>query len=160
MWRLPVGGSVVSWPPIDPDAQAAFPALWDRFADADTAILPLFTKHDLAALAAQASHRRFQLVVTVGALLTTVSGALQAAWSDMRWPGIVLALVGAATAAVANQQRRARPMFRYLTERAKAEELRSLYYRYLSGVDDRLEGRGLERAVAGIEFPVEKGQPS
>jgi hypothetical protein len=160
MWRLPFDRFSSSWPPIDPRAKTRFPALEDRFARADSEILPTFTKHDQAALATQASHRRYQLAVIVGALLTTVLGAAQAAWSDLRWPGVALALVGAATGLVANNQRRARPMVRYLTERAKAEELRSLYYRYLSGVDDQLDGRGLEQAVARIEYSDKNGSAS
>jgi hypothetical protein len=161
LWRLPFARSPVSWPPIDANAQREFPALHERFATADAIILPKFTEHDVAALTSQASHRRFQLWIILGATLTTVLGAVQAAADDVRWPGVVLALTGAATALIANRQRRSRPMLHYLTERAKAEELRSLYYRYLSGVDDDdrddADGRELERKVAAIEFPLPNG---
>ncbi len=151
VWRLPFGkGSV--WPPVASDAHDHFPALRSRFEAADVTILPAFKTCDEAAMKAQTAHRRYQLVIIVGSLLTTVFGAVQATSSDLWWPGVAVGVVGAATAAVANQQRQSKPMVRYLAERAKAEQLRSLYFRYLAGVDGELEGRGLEVAVATIVF--------
>ena len=91
----------------------------------------------------------------IGAALATVFGAVQAGWPDARWPGIVLAVFAALTTAVANQQRQARPMLDYLTERARAEELRSLYYRFLSGIGNQ-NRQTLEQAVAAIEFGSEE----
>jgi len=88
----------------------------------------------------------------VGTALTVIFCAVQAAADDVRWPGAVLAILGLAAAGIANTNRRSKPLARYLTARAKAEELRSTYFRYLSGVSG-LNDRGLEAMVASIEHP-------
>jgi hypothetical protein len=67
-----------------------------------------------------------------------------------------VAILGLATGAIANQYRRTQPLSHYLTSRAKAEELRSLYFRYLSGVDG-VEQRELEKRVAAISHSKRAG---
>lgn len=115
----------------------------------DSEVLPAFLESDAEATAAQIRYRRFRLTLIVGAGLTAIAGALLAALGGATWPGIVVAVLGLATTAVANLFRRDQPLERYLTSRAKAEQLRSIYFRYLSGVDGE-DRQALERRVATI----------
>ena len=152
MWRLPFGGSG-SWPPVTSGEFVEYPALGSRFDDLQRELLPAFEQRDAGALAAQQTYRRFQLGLIIGATLTSFFGAVQAALgADVRWAAAVVAVLGAATTFTSAQLRREKLPQRYLLERAKAEELRSLYFDYLSGI--ALDGvRELESRVADIEFP-------
>jgi hypothetical protein len=137
---------------MDDAARARYPSLQSRLAELDAAVVEPFVTHDHEALAVQRRHRQFQLALIVGAALTSALGALQAA-VDAAWTGIAVAVVGAAATAVGNQQRRRAPLRQYLTARAKAEELRSLYFRYLAGLDG-WDIRRLEAEVAAIVHPL------
>lgn len=147
--QLPIGSSPSSWPPFPDDEKAAYPALADRFAVLDSEVLPSFLELDAEAGAAQISYRRFRLTLMAGAGLTTVAGSLLAAVGGATWPGLIVAVLGLGTTGIANVYRRDQPLERYLTSRAKAEQLRSMYFRYLSGVDGD-DRRALERQVAAI----------
>jgi hypothetical protein len=153
-WRLPFEGAAESWPPMAPAAHDDFPELRARFEDLDATVVPAFTAHDRAALMAQRHHRCYQLALIVGAALTGFAGALQAAINDTAWSGVAVTVLGLATTAIAAQQHRSRPMSTYLIERAKAEELRSLYFRYLSGTTTS-DIQDLEAEVATIGHPKE-----
>jgi hypothetical protein len=147
--QLPIRHSPGSWPPFPDEQKASYPALADRFATVDSEVLPAFLESDADASAAQIRYRRFRLTLIVGAGLTTIAGALLAALGGATWPGLVVAVLGLATTAVANLFRRDQPLERYLTSRGKAEQLRSIYFRYLSGVDGN-DRRALEKQVAAI----------
>ena len=147
--QLPIGPSPSSWPPFPDDAQGTYPALADRFKILDGVLLPAFLELDAEATAAQTRYRRFRLALMIGAGLTTIAGALLAAVGGATWPGLIVAVLGLATTAVADMYRRDQPLERYLTSRAKAEHLRSIYFRYLSGMDGG-DLRTLERRVAEI----------
>ncbi len=151
-WRLPFGRKPPSWPPMAKEAQADYPALNKRFEALDALVLPAFTVHDERAIRAQRTHRRYHVVLIAGALATSVIAALQAVFESATWIGLIVTLVGGLTAVTANQQRREGPLARYLAERGKAERIRSLYFKYLSGVPpiDNLE---LEAKIADIEYP-------
>jgi hypothetical protein len=147
--QLPLGRNPSFWPPFPDEQKSEYPALADRFDVVDSEVLPALLDCDAAATAAQLRYRRFRLALMIGAGLTTVSGALLAALGDARWPGLIVAMLGLATTAVANLYRRDQPLERYLINRAKTEHLRSLYFRYLSGVDGG-DRRTLEKRVAAI----------
>jgi hypothetical protein len=147
--QLPIGRSPSSCPPFPDAEKASYPALADRFATVDSEVLPAFLESDAVATAAQIRYRRFRLTLIVGAGLTTIAGALLAALGGAIWPGLVVAVLGLATTAIANLFRRDQPFERYLTSRAQAEQLRSVYFRYLSGVDGD-NRRALEKRVAAI----------
>ena len=148
LWRLPFGGTDTSRAPVPSDERPDFPALQERFEDLDDTLVPAFSAHDGSALDAQQSYRRFQLVLVVGAALASFFGAVQATLGDDgRWAAIVVVVVGALTSFASSQLRREHLPARYLVERAKAEELRALYFEYLSGVGD---ARALEARVADI----------
>jgi len=134
LWRLPFGQRPSTFPPIAAEHRRAYPALQPRFDDLDRELVPAFAEHDLAALEAQRSYRRFQLALVTGAALTSFFGAVQAALGDGgRWAAAIVIVVGALTSYAATRVRHERLPGRYLVERAKAEELRSLYFDYLSG---------------------------
>jgi hypothetical protein len=154
LWRLPVGSGGESWPPISTEARSEYPTLEERFAILDEAVVPAFVEHDSNAIKAQTIHRRYRFALIVGVALTTSFGALQAAVNDAAWVGVVLAVLAAMTGAIANQERRSQPLRRHLTERAKAEELRSLYFAFLSGDRDQ---RALERDAAAIRYSEAEG---
>ena len=147
-WRLPFGAVPVPAAPVSADQRAGFPALRERFTDLDDIVVPEFVDHDAKALIAQRRHRRFQLVLIVGAALTSIFGALQGTVGGSEALGIVVAVLGLSTSFVIARQRKNRPLSRHLAERAKAEELRSLYFRYLSGTGPS-DADGL-RAEVGV----------
>jgi len=147
--QLPIGHRSSSWPPFPDEAKSDYPALGDRFEVLDSEVLPAFLELDAAATASQTRYRRFRLALMVGAGLTTIAGALLAALGGATWPGLIVAVLGLATTAIADMYRRDQPLERYLTSRAKAEQLRSMYFRYLSGLDGG-DRRTLERRVAAI----------
>lgn len=147
--QLPIRGNPESWPPFPDAAKSTYPLLADRFEVVDSEILPAFLEQDAQATAAQIRYRRFRLALMIGAGLTTIAGALLAALGGATWPGLMVAILGIATTALANVYRRDQPLERYLISRSKAEHLRSIYFRYLSGTYPG-DQRTLEREVQHI----------
>jgi heme exporter protein D len=96
-------------------------------------VVPLYDECNTEALLEQNRHRRQQVLLLIGALITTSFGSIQAALAGSVWPGIVVAVVAAATSAVSSVGRRSASLDRYLEFRRRAERLRSLYFRYLAG---------------------------
>jgi hypothetical protein len=137
---------------MDDAAKASYPPLRPRLDALDAILMEPFVEHDRDALTLQRTHRRFQLALIVGAALTSAFGALQAAM-DAAWTGLVVAILGAAATFVGNVQRRRAPLKQYLSKRARAEELRSLYFRYLAGLDG-WDARRLEAEVTAIVHPL------
>jgi hypothetical protein len=158
-WRLPIKRIPRTYPPIG-DAHVQYPELGPLLDALDDRLIEKFVEHDQAALRAQATYRRYRLAAILGAAVTAVFGAVQASGGDAVWPGAVIAGAAALTAMFSNLQRQSRPLARYITERAKAEELRSLYFRHLSGQQKVKHRRPLERQVADIRFTdTAKRQP-
>ena len=119
---------------VAPGAADDLPERSDDFAFLDRVLLPRFQQSDEAALRAQNRHRRQQLVLLVAGSAGAVLGAVQAA-VPAPWPGIVLAAVTAASGVFALQVQRGDALRRYLRMRSRAETLRSLYFRYLLGLE-------------------------
>ncbi|MEN8240092.1 MAG: DUF4231 domain-containing protein [Actinomycetota bacterium] len=154
--RLPITRSPSNWPPFPDEAKQAYPALADRFVVLDEEVLPAFREQDASAKAAQIRYRRFRVAMMVGAALTAIAGALLAALGDAGWPAFAVAVLGLATGSLAGLYRRDQPLARYLESRSRAEQLRSLYFRYLSGVDGQ-DRREIERRVATIKGTARSG---
>ena len=150
--RLPLG-PVVSAPIFEPADKPTYPDLSDRFRVADRVVGPAFDRCDVAALSTQKRFRRIRLVLLVFAALTAIAGTLQVAYQDQAWPGLVVVVTGLIATFVARIEGSERAGPTYLAQRARAEELRSLYFRFLvgEGGDDE---RWLEREVARIEHPT------
>jgi len=110
-------------------------------------VVPLYDECNTEALLEQNRHRRQQVLLLIGALLTTSFGSIQAALAGSVWPGIVVAIVAAATSAVSSVGRRSASLDRYLDFRRRAERLRSLYFRHLAGSIDGAEPRASRAAL-------------
>jgi len=140
-------------PLIPQDRAGKYPLLELDLNAVETIIGPAFTEFDLKALRAQNSFRRQQVALICVTALTTAFGAVQAAFSHQLWPGVVVAVLGVLSAAVAGQGGERAAHRDYLEHRTRAERLRSAAFAYLAGLppfgeDDR-EAR-LARAVTDI----------
>jgi hypothetical protein len=142
-----------SWLPISPDKAQDYPALADDIATLDRVVGPVFAESDREALLHQNRYRRQQVVILLGSAVLTGLGGLQAVYPDTKWPGLLLGLLGAVLAVLSNAVNELNALDRFMTERVKAERLRSTYFRYLSRTgryagDDRTSV--LRRAVLSI----------
>jgi hypothetical protein len=140
----------------DPDLHADLVLL-------ESVLFPTYERFDQRARLEQNRHRRQQVLLIVGGLLTTVFGAVQAAAATQAWPGIVVSGVGAATAAVASVGRQSGALDGYLANRLKAERLRSTAFTFLAG-SARSEGTEsgdpecwLRDRVTGISYEQTAG---
>ena len=148
-WRAPRR----SWPPIHPEAVTDYPELADDISTVDQVVTPAFREADLAALRHQNRYRRQQVVIIVGSALLTGLGGLQAVFPGEKWPGLLLALLGALLAVLSNAVNELSALENFMTERVKAERLRSACFRFLSATGryagaDRVSV--LRRAVLSI----------
>ncbi|HYN35027.1 MAG TPA: DUF4231 domain-containing protein [Ilumatobacteraceae bacterium] len=130
--------------------------LGGRIEALDRALVAAFADQELIAVQEQTRHRRFRLVTLVLAALTSVLGAVQATAGDVAWPGLAIGVVGLAAAGVSRYAQRTAPLAKYLTSRARAEQLRALYFRYLGGLDGDDE-RQLEVRIAQVVDPMPHG---
>jgi hypothetical protein len=124
--------AAVSWPVFPPEKRAEYPELAQDFAIIDEVVTASFTELDEAAMRNQNRYRRQQVLVLVGSALVTGLGGLQAALSEQRWPGLLLALLAAGLATSSRWAREDASLTRYLDARAKAERLRALQFEFLS----------------------------
>lgn len=142
---------------MDDADRSSFPELAPRFEKAEAEIQPDFARLERTALVAQARHRRYRLALIVGGALTAVFGAVQSGVTDARWPGVVVALVSATTAWIAAMYRNSGSFAEYVSTRATAEQLRSLYFRAL--MDPATDHpRPVERAVADALYGERTGE--
>jgi hypothetical protein len=145
---------------VGPDAALRYPALAGRLADVDRVVLPAFHAHDAEAEHEQNRHRWFLLLTIIGGFLTTAFGAVQAWLQSARWPGVVVATLAAGTSALTTVTRRDGALSRFVTARARAERLRSLYFEHLAApppADEaahRAELAALRSRVAQVESEV------
>jgi hypothetical protein len=142
-------------PPVIPaEARAAYPALAGDFEVLDEVLSPAFHSSDLAALRYQNRYRRQQVTILLGSVIASGLGGTQALLPGERWPGLVLVALGIALAASSRATSELGTQSAYLGERAKAERLRAVYFRFLSrtgryaGADRNL---ALRRAVVAIQ---------
>jgi hypothetical protein len=131
-----------------------FPALADALTELQHVVVPLYRECDAQALLEQNRHRRQQVLLIGGGLLTTTFGLIQAVLIGEVWPGIVVTSFAAATAAVASVGRQSAALDGYLTNRLRAEQLRSAYFLYLSTEADHHPGRHgeLREQVTAIRY--------
>jgi hypothetical protein len=149
-WRAPRS----SWLPIAPERAENYPALVDDIAVLDRVVGPVFAESDREALQHQNRYRRQQVIILLGSALLTGLGGLQAVFPGYAWPGLLLALLGVGLAVVSNTVNELNALEHFMTERVKAERLRSTYFRFLSRTglyagDDRVSV--LRRAVLSIK---------
>ncbi len=107
-----------------PEAVTDYPELADDISTVDQVVTPAFRDADLSALRHQNRYRRRQVVIIVGSALLTGLGGLQAVFPAERWPGLLLALLGALLAVLSNAVNELSALENFMTERVKAERLR------------------------------------
>lgn len=137
--RLPFK-SVETSPLFEAD-KADFPSLAPRFAALEQEVEPTFEALDRQALGAQRRHRRLRVWLMLLAFATTVLGAVQGTQGNDRWAGIAVLVVAGLATIVSKVEAEIAPGVSYLGHRARAEQLRSLYFRFLAG-DDGGTGEG------------------
>lgn len=143
--------------PVPEDEQAAFPELADDFAALDEYLVPSFLELDRRAQYEQNRFRRQQVLILVGGALTTVLGATQAALEDSAWPGLFVAVTGAAVGALTFIARRRGSLGRYLEARLSTEQLRSLYFAYLGRVDEFADEKQRRARLVGAVESIRYG---
>ncbi len=116
---------------LPPNLEGEFPSLAGRIAFVRAAIEKEFDSAESRAQIAQNRFRRQQVAVIFGSLLTTVSATAQASFATVAWVGIVVAALSAATAAMTTVIRQKGGFSDYISERRKAERLRSLSFSYV-----------------------------
>jgi hypothetical protein len=121
-----------SWPVVAPKTAADFPELADDITTVDQVVGPAFREADLAALGHQNRYRRQQVIIIFGSALLTGLGGLQAVFPEHRWPGLALGLLGALLAVLSTAVNELNALERFMSERVKAERLRSACFRFLS----------------------------
>jgi hypothetical protein len=121
-----------SRPPIAPKVADDYPELADDIAIVDREVGPAFREADLAAQGNQNRYRRQQVIIIFGSALLAGFGGLQAVFPEQRWPGLVLGLLGALLAVLSTAVNDLNALERFMSERVKAERLRSACFRFLS----------------------------
>lgn len=136
------------WVPVPEEEQANYPALVDDFAFLDEYLVPAFAELDRCAQREQNRFRRQQLFLLLGGVATTVLSMAQVAVEDP-WPGVLVAVTGAAVGALTFVARRRRSLGRYLSARLRAEQLRSLYFAYLGRIGEFADEQRRQAALVG-----------
>lgn len=136
---------------------AKYTALTADLATVEKVIRPRFKEYDLDAQRAQNRYRGQQVTLLCVSALTAAFGSVQAAYTHYVWPGIVVAVLGVLSAAVAGfgEERGARGS--YLDQRTKAERLRSMAFAYLAELPP-FTGRERELKLINAVADVEQGQ--
>jgi Protein of unknown function (DUF4231) len=156
--RRPRLRSRFAQPELFPDSSAAdYPALE---ADLDTIaklLTPAFCDYDLAAQREQNIYWRQQVIVIVIGAFTSAAAAIQAALSKEVWPGVVVALLGGLSAAVAAMARERDAQQGYLDNRTRAERLRAAAFTYLAELPPYI-GSDRRTRLASTVAEVAQGQ--
>jgi Protein of unknown function (DUF4231) len=121
-----------SWPAVEPKTGTDYPELADDITTVDQVVGPAFREADLAALRHQNRYRRQQVVIILGSAVLTGLGGLQAVFPEQRWPGLVLGLLGALLAVLSTAVNELNALEGFMSERVKAERLRSACFRFMS----------------------------
>lgn len=145
------------WAPVPEEEQADYPALADDFAFLDEHLLPSFVELDREAQQEQNRFRRSQALILLGGAVTSVLGATQAAVADASWPGLLVGITGAAVGSLTFVARRRNSLGRYLRARLGAEQLRSLYFRYLGQLGEFADTQHRRAALVGAVESIKHG---
>lgn len=159
--RLPV----LRWRPkskeqvVQLETQGQYPDFKADFEFLERELMPYFRDFDNGALRAQNQFRRQQITLIAGGVIATALGAIQAANSNSKWPGVAEAAVAATLTLVSVVARGFDAQEKYFSDRLKAETLRSEYFLFLGRVgeyeNDADRAQKLVRRLADIEAQVE-----
>ncbi|MCC8247377.1 hypothetical protein [Saccharothrix luteola] len=139
-------------PVIDPGYVLDYPLLADAIHEANQVVAPVLHECEVAALRSRERARLLVVLAIAAGFGATVSAALQVWLRDEPWPGVLLAVSGAAAAVLAVVARSGEDP----DAKVRAEQLRALYFDHLAApptVDDaeRAErARELATAVARL----------
>ena len=112
-------------------AQQRFPTLAEHIDDLEAIVTPEFDRADRAAIANQAGLKRNRLIELTGGVVTAVLAIVRLGFGDRaQWAGAAAAIVAAGTGVVVIAGRN-HGLDQWLDNRRIAEELRSLYFRWL-----------------------------
>jgi hypothetical protein len=117
---------------IPEDRADEYPALAVDLGTVAAVIYPVFRGYGIGAARAQNSFWRQQVTFIIVIALTIGFAAVQAAYLYRVWPGIVVAVLGVLSAAVAGLGEERAAQRAYLEERTKAERLRAMASWYLA----------------------------
>jgi hypothetical protein len=132
------------------DRAERYPALRADLTTVGEVIGPLFKEYDLNAQRAQNSYWRQQVILVGVTALASAFGSVQAAFSHQVWPGVVVAVLGVLSAAVAGLGEERAAQRTYLDQRTRAERLRSMAFAYLAGLPPFTGTRRRSRLVDAV----------
>ncbi|MEU4743556.1 hypothetical protein AB0G02_24260, partial [Actinosynnema sp. NPDC023658] len=139
-------------PVIDPGYVLDYPLLADAIHEANQVVAPALHECEVAALRSRERARLLVVLAIAAGFGTTVFAALQVWLRDAPWPGVLLAVSGAAAAVLAVVARSGEDP----DARVRAEQLRALYFDHLAAppaVDDaEREERSRELATAVARY--------
>jgi hypothetical protein len=131
--RWPRFRAKINRKPLFESAEAdEYPALKHDLGTVAAVINPWYMEYDATAQDAQNSFWRQQVALIIVTALTAGFGAVQAAYSHQIWPGIVVAVLGVLSAAVAGLGEERAAQRTYLEQRVRAERLRALAFTFLA----------------------------
>ncbi|XVS62589.1 hypothetical protein ACQPYE_30625 [Actinosynnema sp. CA-299493] len=135
-------------PVIDPGYVLDYPLLADAIHEANQVVAPVLHECEVAALRSRDRARLLVVLAIAAGFGATVFAALQVWLRDEPWPGVLLAVSGAAAAVLAVVARSGEDP----DAKVRAEQLRALYFDHLAAppaVDDaEREDRARELATA------------
>jgi hypothetical protein len=142
------------------DRKTDYPALRSELETIADVIDPAFKEFDVGAQRAQNSFWRQQVALITVTALTTAFGSVQAAYDHQVWPGIVVAVLGVLSAAVAGlgEERAAQRV--YLEQRVKAERLRALAFVFLAELPPFTGGNRREKLASAVTDIREGREPA
>jgi hypothetical protein len=135
-------------PVVDPGYVLDYPLLADAIHEANQAVAPALHECEVAALRSKERARLLVVLAIAAGFGTTLSAALQVWLRDEPWPGVLLAVSGAAAAVLTVMARGGEDP----DARVRAEQLRALYFDHLAAPpaadDAEREERSRELATA------------
>ncbi|WP_238598330.1 hypothetical protein [Saccharothrix sp. ALI-22-I] len=139
-------------PVVDPGYVLDYPLLADAIHEANQVVAPALHECEVAALRARERARLLVVLAIAAGFGTTVSAALQIWLRDSPWPGVLLAVSGAAAAVLAAVARGGEDP----DARVRAEQLRALYFDHLAAPpaadDAERDERSRELATAVARY--------
>ncbi|GAB3009274.1 hypothetical protein GCM10027184_79050 [Saccharothrix stipae] len=139
-------------PVIDPGYVLDYPLLADAIHEANQVVAPVLHECEVAALRSRERARLLVVLALAAGFGTTVFAALQVWLRDAPWPGVLLAVSGAAAAVLAVVARGGEDP----DAQVRAEQLRALYFDHLAAPpaadDAEREERSRELATAVARY--------
>jgi hypothetical protein len=122
-----------SYPIISDEVKKEYgPTFEEDFRILEQVLEPSFTKFDVKALQMQNRFRRQQVILITTGFLVTSLGAVQASFSELKWPGILEAILAGVLTIFAQYARNSKAQEKFMNTRLIAESLRAEYFLFLA----------------------------